>query len=315
MAGVFADVASEAIGMSFVASPSRFRHVTFTAPTRGRLRSTHAVFTPIELPDELSLLPYDEETFLRSVFMQAGLDIRAYRLETLKRRIPSCLRALRTTSIDRARWLIRQKSEMLKSALSCLLIGVTGFFRDGEVFDSIARHLPSLSAAAARRGQGLRIWSAGCSEGPEIYSIAMILAELQLLEGSDLLGTDFRADALSMARSGCYGKEMILDVPPALLERYFVHQQNGRCAVESLRQAIRWRSGDLLTLIEPGKWDMILCRNVVMYWHPEIARRLLCALANALEPGGILVLGKAERPDPCDLVSLVQPCLFKRDRG
>src|SRR5947209_18461616 len=110
-----ADVAGP---MSFLASPSRYRHVIFTAPTRGRLRSTHAVFAPVDLPEELSLLPYDEETFLRSLFTQADLDVRSYRIETLKRRIPACLRALRTNSLDKARWMIRHKPPLLKVALN-----------------------------------------------------------------------------------------------------------------------------------------------------------------------------------------------------
>jgi chemotaxis methyl-accepting protein methylase len=301
--------------MDFIASPLRFRHVTFTAPTRGRLRSTHAIFTPIDLPDQLSLLPYDEETFLRSVFLQAELDIRAYRLETLKRRIPSCLRALRTPSLDQARWMIRQKSGLLKVAINTLLIGVTSFFRDAPIFDSIRKSLPDLAASARRRGEGLRIWSAGCSDGAELYSIAMLLAELGLMDDADLLGTDCRLDALTLARGGCYTADIIAGVPGELLHKYFHRQPTGWMVSEAIRNRVRWRSGDLLSLVEPGQWDMILCRNVAMYMRPEIARRLIANLAFALRPGGWLVLGKAERPDSADVVSLVGPCLFRRDRG
>src|SRR5438270_392273 len=100
--------------MDSIISRARYRHVIFMPPTRGRLRSMHAVFAQVDLPDELSRLPYDEETFLRSLFVQAELDVRSYRIETLKRRIPSCLRALRTGSLDKARWMIRHKPALLK---------------------------------------------------------------------------------------------------------------------------------------------------------------------------------------------------------
>jgi chemotaxis methyl-accepting protein methylase len=301
--------------MDFIASPSRFRHVTFTAPTRGRLRSTHAIFSPIELPDELSLLPYDEEAFLRSVFMQAELDIRAYRLETLKRRIPSCLRALRTTSLDQARWMIRHKPGLLKVAINTLLIGVTSFFRDAPIFESIRQTLPALAAEASRCGDNLRIWSAGCSDGAELFSITLLLAELGLTDNVDLLGTDCRLDALVLARGACYTADFLATVPDELLHKYFHRQPTGWIIDESIRNLVRWRSGDLLSLVEPGHWDMILCRNVAMYMRPEIARRLMANLAFALRPGGLLVLGNAERPDSAEVVSPVAPCLFRRDRG
>ena len=302
--------------MDFVASPSRFRHVTFTAPTCGRLRSTHAIFSSLDLSDELALLPYDEETFLRSIFLQAGLDIRAYRLETLKRRIPSCLRALRTSSLDRARWLIRQKSGMLKIAINALLIGVTSFFRDAAIFDSLPAHLESLAGAATQCSAPLRIWSAGCSDGAELYSITILLAESNLLQqGVELLGTDCRVDALTIARAGCYAADMIQGVSPDRLEKYFQRDQNRWIIRDAIRSSVRWRTGDLLSLIEPGQWDVILCRNVAMYFRPEISRRLMANLAHALRPGGLLILGKAERPDSAEVLSPISPCLFRRDRG
>jgi chemotaxis methyl-accepting protein methylase len=302
--------------MDSVASPSRFRHVTFTAPTCGRLRSTHAIFSSLDLSDELAFLPYDEETFLRSIFLQAGLDIRAYRLETLKRRIPPCLRALRSPSLDRARRLIRQKSGLLKIALNTLLIGVTSFFRDAALFNSLPTHLQALAANASQRNTPLRIWSAGCSDGAELYSIAILLAESNLLQpGVELLGTDCRVDALTVARAGCYTADIIDGISPDRLQNYFHPDQNQWIIHDSLRRTARWRTGDLLSLIEPGQWDVILCRNVAMYFRSEISRRLMANLAQSLRPGGLLILGKAERPDSAEVVSPLTSCLFRRDRG
>ena len=300
---------------SFI-SPARLRHVIFTPPTRGRLRSSHAVFAPLELPDELSALPYDAETFLRSLFLQAELDVRSYRIETLKRRIPSCLRALRTPSLDKARWMIRQKPALLKVALNALLIGVTGFFRDAAVFEALRGALPELAATNRGRGRGLRIWSAACSEGAELYSVAMLLMELGLEpDVTDLLGTDCRTDAVNVARAGAYSADFVGDLPTNLLTRYFRREGLGYVVEDALRSLVRWRSGDALTLIEPGQWDVILCRNMAMYLRPEASRRLWGALEGALRPGGILVLGKAERPEGTRTLSPVGPCLFRRDRG
>lgn len=302
--------------MDSIISPARYRHVIFTPPTRGRLRSAHAVFAPIDLPDELSLLPYDEETFLRSLFMQAELDVRSYRIETLKRRIPSCLRALRTTSLDKARWMVRHKPALLKVALNALLIGVTGFFRDAAVFDTLQSLLPDVGALARAKGRGLRVWSAACSEGAELYSVVILLAELGLLgRAGDVLGTDCRTDAVAVARGGCYPADALDGVPPERRERYFRPDGSGWAVRDELRAAARWRTGDVLQLIEPGQWDVVLCRNMAMYLRPEAARRLWAGLEAALRPGGLLVLGKAERPEGTRTLSPVGPCVFRRDRG
>jgi chemotaxis methyl-accepting protein methylase len=302
--------------MDSVLSPARYRHVIFTPPTRGRLRSAHAVFAPIDLPDELSLLPYDEETFLRSLFLQAELDVRSYRIETLKRRIPSCLRALRTPSLDKARWMVRHKPALLKVALNALLIGVTGFFRDPAVFDTLRTSLTDMAASARRRGRGLRIWSAACSEGAELYSVVILLAELGLLDtAGDVLGTDCRTDAVASARVGCYAADALDDVSPEWRDTYFRPEGSGWAVRDDLRAVPRWRTGDVLRLIEPGQWDVVLCRNMAMYLRPEAARRLWIGLESALRPGGLLVLGKAERPEGTRTLSLAGPCVFRRDRG
>jgi chemotaxis protein methyltransferase CheR len=300
--------------MDAILSPTRFRNVIFTAPTRGRLRSAHAIFAPIDLPDDLSPLAYDEETFLRSLFMQAELNIRAYRIETLKRRIPSCLRALRANSLERARWMVRQKPALLKVALNALLIGVSGFFRDGHVFEALRRKfLPELSRGAIV--SGLRVWSAGCSDGPELYSVAMLLAEQSLIGGADLLGTDCRSDAVATARAGCYGDDYMQGVPSEMRQRHFDGEGLVWTVKRELRALTRWRSGDVLSVVEPGQWDVILCRNMAMYLRLEAARRLWGSFEMALRPGGLLVLGKAERPDGAGTLSQVAPCIFRRDRG
>src|SRR5215213_5073991 len=139
---------------------------------------------------------FEERSFVQWIFSGAGLDASLYRPESLRRRLPACLRALRVTSVREARRALQENRTLRPVALSTLLIGVTSFFRDSAVFSTLAsRILPTI---ADKRG-GLRAWSAGCSDGLELYSLAIVLAEFGLLGRSRLLGTDCRDDAVAHA--------------------------------------------------------------------------------------------------------------------
>src|SRR5262249_21547380 len=135
-----------------------------------------------------------------------------------------------------------------------------------------------------------------CSDGAELYSLALVLAELHLLAGSYLLGTDCRPDAINRARQGCFDPEAVKNVPHQLLTRYFRRQNQCWQVVPELRAALRCRTADLLKVQEPGLWDVILCRNTTMYMRAEATSALWERFELALRPGGVLVLGKAERP-------------------
>jgi chemotaxis methyl-accepting protein methylase len=177
-------------------------------------------------------------------------------------------------------------------ALDALLIGVTEFFRDAAVFASLRDDvLPAL----ARTGRPLRVWSAACSTGAELYSVAMLLAESGRLAGARLLGTDCRPGAVGSARSGRYSAAEVKRIPAALAGRYLRPEGDGfRIALPEAD--IRWRTADLGRSVEPGPWDLILFRNTAIYMEPAAAGRVWAALAQVLAPGGALVTGRAERP-------------------
>src|SRR5262245_48863817 len=164
--------------MSTPVLPSaRFRHLVFPVEAGRRRKaidlSAHSCgpALPLALPEPG--LCDDQATFVDWLFAQAGLDAHAYRPEPLRRRLPTWLRRLPGNSLAEARAAVECRPERVAAAMSDLLIGVTGFFRDAAVFDTLARDiLPPL----AERRQGLHIWSAGCSDGAELYSLGMLFA-------------------------------------------------------------------------------------------------------------------------------------------
>lgn len=295
--------------------PIAYRHVVFPDAFEGggyALNLTPpkpAEFSPAGGVENLSP---DEQECVRWLFNQAGLDQDDYRDETMKRRIPACLRALRVETPAQLRALIQSRPHHLPTALTALIIGVTGFFRDPAVFvaikDLVLPELLSRSAAP-------RVWSAGCSDGAELYSVAMLLAERGALQRATLLGSDCRSDAVARAREGRYDPASLKNVPPDLMERYFSFDHGLWHIHPYLRTVTQWRTGNLLTTPEPGAWDLILCRNLAIYLQPEATVRLWKGLEQCLRPGGVLVLGKAERPHGTTSLTAIAPCIYRRNRS
>lgn len=247
--------------------------------------------------------------FVSWVFARAGLDAENYRGEPLARRLGACLRALRAGSEAQAREAMEQRPDLLGAAISSLLIGVTDFFRDPPVFDALAtKVLPAFQPSPIR---GLRVWSAGCSNGAELYSVAILLAKAGLLEGSFLLGSDCRPDAVEHARKAVYKTANLRRIEPAERRRHFEQAGGAWRPIERLRRHVHWKVADLGRGVEPGPWDLILWRNVAIYLRSHAAAAAWQGLAGALAPGGVLVVGKAERaPVELPLIA-VRRCIYR----
>ena len=256
-------------------------------------------------------LELDDVIFLHWLFERAGMALCEYRPETIRRRLPACLRALRVNSPAGARERLENDPGLVAHAISTMVIGVTGFLRDKNVFDQLR---DTVLPALPRRAGHPRVWSIGCSDGQELYSVAMLLGEMNLLRGgATLLGTDCRSAAVARARQGQYDDAAVRDVPPNFLDKYFLHHNTTWRVCDELRCAIQWRTADITRLAEPGAWDLILCRNVCMYFRCETAHRLRLICEQALRPGGFLVFGKAERPTGSTRLASIGPCIYRKE--
>jgi chemotaxis protein methyltransferase CheR len=243
------------------------------------------------------------------VLALAGLDSAAYRPAPLERRVKACLRALRADTELAARRRLDARPELLPLALSTLLIGVSTFFRDAAAFDALRQVvLPSLRDTPGT----LRIWSAGCATGDELYSVAILVADAGLLERAELLGTDCRQDALDAARAGVFPADALREVDAAARERYFERVPAGWRIAGALRERATWRRGDATRELADGPWHLVLCRNLVIYLDHAAAQPLVAGLAARLAPGGFLVVGKAERPPVSTRLASVGRCVYRR---
>lgn len=254
---------------------------------------------------------------VRGILRRAGVDADTYRSPALARRLPALLRALRVSNLGAAAAAVAADPAALARAVDTLMVGVTEFFRDAPVFQALdGEILPERLAHRPRP----RVWSVGCSSGAELYSMAILLAERGRLDGSELYGTDCRRSAVAAAREGVFHTGDVRNVAPPLLERYFRRAPadagtGGGPAyrvIASLRDRARWDAADAFTTaVQPG-WDVILCRNLTIYLNPSAGAALWARLAGALSPGGILVVGRAERPTERCLTRR-GPCIYQKN--
>jgi len=257
---------------------------------------------------ELGSALVEEASFIREVLEAAGLDFTCYRPEPMIRRIPACLRALRVDSLEAARLLIKGDRERLARTLNSLLIGTSAFFRDAEVFQSLRRRvIPEL----LRGGEKPAVWSVACSEGQELYSIAMLLAEREAL-GGGLVGTDCRPAAVERARAARYPALAAVGIPEDLQARFTLKDEAFCQIADSLREAATWRVSDAFDVPPSAEWDLILCRNLAIYLDSASSSRLWPRLVAALKPGGFLIAGKAERPEVAGLVRHSR-CIYQKE--
>ncbi len=256
----------------------------------------------------------DLRAFLDRVRERTGLDFSAYKRPTIVRRLQRRMAAVGAAALQDYRRYVERHPEELQRLVASFLIKVTEFFRDPELFIHLRDHvLPALISEARERGE-LRIWSAGCATGEEAYTLAMLVSDLLADQSLELpvriFATDVAADAVEFARRGIYSAAALEGLPRDLVERHF-NPLNGAFEVrKQVRALVVFGEHDLGNRAPFPRIDLVLCRNVLIYFTAELQRRALQLFAYSLRQGGYLALGKAEtvRPLP-EFFSLEQPRL------
>jgi chemotaxis protein methyltransferase CheR len=178
--------------------------------------------------------------------------------------------------------------------VDALLNHETSFFRDAGVIESAAQAVRSASVSGSGANTRPRIWCAACATGQEPLSLAMLFAEDDG-PAPDILATDVSTSAVARARTGSYSQfEIQRGLPIRRMMRWFESDGASWVANKTLLSSINYRRHNLATDPVPGRFDLILCRNVLFYLTPPVRQTVLERLAQALKPGGLLLLGAGE---------------------
>jgi len=223
---------------------------------------------------------------------------RRWRIETA---LSSLLKARGIATLDELITILVMGREpaLANLVVEALLNNETYFFRDRQPFDLLStKFLPALAKSRAAK-QHLKIWSAGCSTGQEPYSLAMLFADEALKWQGwtiDILGTDVSTAVVDRARAGTYTQfEVQRGLGINQMIRWFAECDDGWRAAEALRRQVRFQVHNILeSAPHPGQFDVILCRNVLLYLSPEKRTMAFERLASALAPDGALMLGAGE---------------------
>lgn len=219
---------------------------------------------------------------------------RSWRIETA---LKPLLRAMGFATIDALAQAAQQSDEIGDRVTDALLNQESSFFRDAPVFDLVADAVDAIrDERPARRP---RIWSAGCSSGQEPLSLAMLFAEREVgrdVMPPEIVATDVSEAALTRARAGRYTQfEIQRGLPVRRMLRWFDGDDQDWVAKPELVRRIAFRRLNLVDDPPPlGRFDVILCRNVLLYLTLDLRRQILAQLATAIRPGGVLVLGAGE---------------------
>jgi two-component system CheB/CheR fusion protein len=263
------------------------------------------------------------DPFLDEVRKRSGINFHTYKPGTIWRRLQRRLAATGARSLEEYQGYLQGHPEEYQRLVASFLIKVTEFFRDPDLFTHLRRHvLPDVIRRARERGDEIRLWSAGCATGEEAYSLAMVLCEAlgDELERVDvrLFATDIDLDAVAFARRGRYPASALSGVSADLTARYFTEEAGEYQITKRLRSLLIFGQHDLGQRPPFPNVDLILCRNVLMYFTPELQQRALQLFAFALRDAGYLVLGKTEIASPfANFLRLEDPVLkiYRRHGG
>ncbi|MES2151845.1 MAG: protein-glutamate O-methyltransferase CheR [Pseudomonadota bacterium] len=255
--------------------------------------------------------------FQRFIFEAAGITMSEGKKALVSGRLAKRLAHYRVDSYGAYFKLLatgREPAEV-QMAVDLLTTNETYFFRESKHFDL----LRELAQAAKARNQPMRVWSAACSTGEEVYSIAMVLADVLEDRAWEVLGTDISSRVLERARRGHYPMERASQMPPLYLKRFCLKGQGaeaGTMLVErKLRSRVQFAQANLnAALPQLGMFDMVFLRNVMIYFNGDTKRQVVARVLGQLKPGGHFCIGHSESlNDISTAVRALAPSIYYKE--
>lgn len=233
----------------------------------------------------------DWELFKQKLHTKSGINLNDYKPAQMQRRIGNMMSRHGAGGYLDFFSKLEANQKLYKDFIDFLTINVTEFFRTPEKFDELEKRvIPDLLKQSAK----LSIWSAGCSIGAEPYSLAIMLNEVTPHTKHRILATDLDVEMLAKARLGAYTANELKNIPAARLNKYFKQADGIATINEDIRTRIEFKRHNLLVDKFEVGFDLILCRNVVIYFTEEAKDSLYRRFFASLKPGGVLFVGGTE---------------------
>ncbi|MCS7233970.1 MAG: protein-glutamate O-methyltransferase CheR [Synergistetes bacterium] len=244
------------------------------------------------IKEDFTLFPKEYEDFKKKFLEISGIDLNFYKHQ-IHRRVHMFMKRWNIGNYEELFKLIKTDKEKYKSFVDYLTINVSEFFRNPERFEILEKEIIPLTM---KPDKSIKIWSAGCSTGEEPYSLAIILEDLKMKKTPRILATDIDPNALEKAKQGIYDIKQLQNVNPERLKNYFIKKGENLYEVNNnIKERVEFKRHDLLNDPFDKDFDLILCRNVVIYFEKEIKDKLYQKFRDALRIGGVLMVGNTEQ--------------------
>jgi len=246
------------------------------------------------------------EQFVYGFFQFSGIDLSRYKRPQMERRLRSLVQRVECADFHEFLNRCKRDPQLLAQLLDKMTINVSEFFRNPERWEQLAELL-------RRDKTKVRVWSAACATGEEPYTLAIMLKE-QVGRPYELLASDIDENVLAKAKSGTYKEHQVKSVAPQFQDKYFTKQQDSYVIRDTYRQGISFAQHNLLSSAYPVDFDLIVCRNVLIYFTDEAKEHILQGFSKSLKPHGLLFVGSTEQifsPEKYRM-RLVKPFIYEK---
>lgn len=233
------------------------------------------------------------EKFKKDVLSLTKIDLNSYKEKQMRRRIDTLIRKTNAKTYDEYVALLKKDKEIFEAFINFLTINVSEFFRNPDQWQILDKKIfPEL---IKRFGKNLKIWSAACSTGDEPYSLVMALSKHVPLNQIRIIATDIDKQVLEKARVGLYNAKSIANVPEEFKKKYFTKIGASFQISDEIKRRVEFKEHNLLRDAYPSSCDMIVCRNVVIYFTDDAKQEIYIKFNKALKDKGILFIGSTEQ--------------------
>jgi len=234
----------------------------------------------------------DYEKFKGQILKKTGIDLSCYKERQMKRRIESMIKRNGKSTFDEYFDLINTDLDKFNEFINYLTINVSEFFRNPSQWENLkATVIPKLMEGKTN----LKIWSAACSTGEEPYTIAMVMSNFLPLNKIKIQAYDIDEEAINKAKMGVYSKKSIANVPEEFKKKYFSPVGQSFKISDDIKRCVEFKKFNLLKDPYPSGYDLIVCRNVMIYFTEEAKDEMYHNFNKALRPGGVLFVGSTEQ--------------------
>ncbi|WP_446899837.1 CheR family methyltransferase [Clostridium sp. LBM24168] len=233
----------------------------------------------------------DMEYFKQWVLREFGINLSAYKPNQLHRRINSLMSRVGAESIEEYINLLKKDEPQRQRFLDFITINVSEFFRNPEIFEELKSKLKN---ELIKNNNSIKIWSAACSIGAEPYSVAIYLKELSPRTRHTIIATDIDNTIISKAKRGEYLQQEVKNVKKEYLDKYFIKNDDKYIIKDSIKNMVVFRKHDLILDRYEKDFDLIICRNVVIYFNQDIKDKIYEKFSQSLKKGGLLFVGATE---------------------